>query len=106
MTDGHVGLTVTWTQPYSNILQSASLAVREFKGGLILPSQMVNRMYVVNPQLIHEKKYLPELSHAREYGWVATGSTTFLPSGDLAEQCVIEFLDLASRHGRGTATGE
>jgi hypothetical protein len=101
VTDGGVALLVAWIQRYTNTLSDTSLIVREFDGRLLLPSEMAQgQMLMGSPQTVRETRYLPDLSRTREYGWRATTSSTFLSSPNLAEQCVIDFLDLASRHGR------
>ena len=101
MTDGQVGLMVTWQQRWCNTLDGSSLIVREFNGGLILPNEEGQRIYLMPPERLNETKYSPDLSFAREYGWRQDGFPEFLSSSALAERCVIEFLDLASRYARG-----
>ena len=101
MTDGRVGLTVTWHQQWSNVLDRSALIIREYNGGLILPAEEGQRMYLMQPERLKETRYSPDLSLAREYGWRQDESTEFLSSSALAERCVIEFLDLASRYARG-----
>jgi len=101
MTDGHVGLCVVWYQRFSNTLDNSSLVVTEYVGGLILPGEMGQRMYLNQPRKLCESKYSPELSLAREYGWRRDGDSDFLSSAVLAEQCAIKFMDLASRYARG-----
>ncbi len=99
VTDGGVALLVAWIQRYVNTLSDSSLIVREFDGRLLLPSEMAQgRMLISNPKAVRETKYLPDLSRSREYGWRAKTSSAFFSSADLAEQCVIDFLNLASRH--------
>jgi hypothetical protein len=100
MTDGSVGLCVVWHQQYSKTLDGSGLVIREYSGGLILPGEG-QRMYVSQPRQLRETKYSPDLSLAREYGWRQGKSTEFLSSPALAEQCVIRFVDLASRSASG-----
>ena len=101
MTDGRVGLVVAWNQQYSNSLANSSLVIREYDGGLILPAEMSQRMYFDPPRELHEIKYSPDLSFAREYGWSQGKDKEFLPSSALAEQCVRRLVDLADRYDRG-----
>jgi hypothetical protein len=101
MTDGHVGLVVAWHQRYMNALDDSFLVIREFFGGLILPSEMGRRMYFDQPRKLRETKYSPDLSLAREYGWTQGRGTEFLSTSALAERCVIRFVDLAGAYARG-----
>jgi hypothetical protein len=101
ITDNRVGIIVFWQQPYSNSLDKSGLFIREFCGGLILPSEIGQRMYLDQPKHLHEEKYDPELSLAREVGWKRHGSTEFISSSALAEKCAIQFVDLVSRYASG-----
>jgi TIR domain len=101
VTDGRVGLLVVWRQQYINTLDGSGLFVREFHGGLILPSEARDRMYVNEPRQLSETKYSSELSRARQHGWSERGEGPFLSSTSLAEQCVIRFVDLANRRADG-----
>lgn len=100
MTDGQVSLSVAWFQRYSNTLDNSSLVVREYSGGLTLPGESPY-VYITQPRQLCETKYSPDLSLAREYGWRQADASEFLSSVALAEQCVIRFVDLASRYARG-----
>lgn len=102
MTDGRVGVTVAWIQPYSNSLDRSSLIVREFSGGLILPGE-TGLMYLDKPTQVGETKYAPDLSNSREYGWRECDATEFMSSPVLADRCLIRFLDLASEARASTA---
>lgn len=101
MTDGQVAIAVCWLQKYVNTLDGSALSVREFRQNLMLPSEVRGRMYITPPQSIGEIKYSPALSLAREVGWKQNGKTEFISSPRLAEQCVIQFIDLARRGTRG-----
>lgn len=100
ITNDLVGLVVTWKQPYSNTLADSNLFIREFSGRLILPSELAQFMYLAKPELLNEAKYSPDLSLAREYGWKQDKKTDFLSSSALAEQCVIQFVNLAERYAQ------
>jgi hypothetical protein len=97
LTNGQVSLDVSWLQRYVNTLQESSLTVREYHQNLLLPSETLGRYYIDPPQSIRETKYFPELSFGREFGWKKYGSAEFISSPELAEQCVINLMDLA-RH--------
>lgn len=101
MTDRHVSMVAAWNQLYTNVLDHSSFTVSEYNGGLILPSEMGQRMYIDQPQRIEQAKYSPDLSLAREYGWVQESTTQFVSSSTLAERCVIQFLDLINRYANG-----
>lgn len=95
VTDGQVSLSVNWNQLYTNSLEHSGLVVREFEGGFPPPGPYV----VVNPpREISKTTYSPDLSLARKYGWKEDGGDEFLSSTALAEQCVIQFMDLVDRH--------
>ncbi len=95
MTDNRVGININWFQQYSNLLDNASLSVREVNGGLILPKDFGLRVYWEEPKLIRETKYKPQLSRTGEYGWGKDEKSDFLSSPVLAERCVIRFMDIA-----------
>jgi hypothetical protein len=103
VTDGHVSFSVVWYQQYSNLLDNSSLTIREYKGGLTLPRETGQRMYVTQPSQLCENKYSPDLSLSRDYGWRQIDATKaeFLSSLALADQCVIRFVDLVNRFARG-----
>ncbi len=102
ITNGQIGLTIAWRQRFSNTLDDSGLIVREYNGGLILPNEASQgRIYVNEPKVLRELKYLPDLSTVREYGWKEEKGQDFISSRSLASQCVIQFLDLASRLARG-----
>ncbi len=101
VTDGIVSLAVIWQQHYSNILEGTSLIVREFNAALPMPAERFNRSFIIPPEKVRERKYLPDLSLARQYGWKEQGATEFLSSAELAERCVIGLLDLVDRRSSG-----
>jgi hypothetical protein len=98
LTDDRVSLTVTWRQIYATSLDSSSLMVTEFNGGLPVAGL---RVHIDPPVKLIEIHYLPELSPAFEYGWRQTEEIEFLSSAALAEKCVSRFIDLASSFTRG-----
>jgi hypothetical protein len=104
MTDDHVGMIVNWYQQYSNSLTDSTLTVREYGNRLILHGE-VGISYTRHFEHIRETKYSPDLSLAREYGWKRDRVAGFLSSSDLAEQSVIQFVDLASRNALGNISG-
>jgi len=101
MTDGHVGLTIHWSQRFSNTLDRASLIVHEYNGGLIPREELGQRMQLIPPEKLTELKYVPDLSRAREYVWKQEGKNEVLSSPALAEQLLIRFMKLADRYDRG-----
>jgi hypothetical protein len=100
MTDSRVSVAVIWSQQWSNTLSDSGLFIREYRGGLSLPNE-AGRIYLRNPEMLNEDKYVPDLSLAREYGWKQEGGTEFLSSAALAEKSVIRMLDLIDRKARG-----
>lgn len=101
ITDGRVGLIVAWYRRYPNLLDNSGLTVTEYNGGLIVPGELGQRVHLNTPKLIRQQRYQPELSLAREYGWKEEGANAFMSSSALAEQCVIQFIDLVSRRDNG-----
>jgi hypothetical protein len=101
MTNGQVAISVCWHQRYVNTLDGSSLSVREFRQSLMLPGETRGRIYVDPPSPIRDIKYSPALSWAREVGWKQNGRTEFISSARLAEQFVIQFMDLARRGTHG-----
>jgi TIR domain len=101
MTNGAVGLTVSWQQPYPNVLDGSSLLIRQYRGGLILPDEGAGPIDLDPTRLVGEAKYLPDLSLAREYGWRQESMIDFVSSAALGEQCVIQLMNLANRYATG-----
>jgi TIR domain-containing protein len=101
MTNGQVGLKVTWHQPYANTLDKGVLLIHEFATALILPAE-TQLTYYDQPRQIGEAKYLPDLSLTRDYGWRQDADESeFVSSTTLAEQIVMLFVDLANRKASG-----
>lgn len=97
-----VSQSVSWLRRYAGSLQDAALTIREFDQLLLLPPQ---QQQFLNPQVVMETKYLPDLSRAREYGWRREHSDeSFIASKDLASQFVMQFLDLLERDRTGKIT--
>jgi hypothetical protein len=97
ITNGYVGIHILYNQPYTNMLTGTELAIREYKSALMLPAEAGTRFYINPPRIDRETTYLPDLSLAREYGWVQKGKKEFLSAKALANRSVIALLDLASR---------
>jgi len=95
-----VSLIVGWAQSYTNTTDGSGLKVLEFNAQMPLPNS--REMSFFEPIKLKETTYLPDLSRAREYGWVEQGKAMqFLSSPALADRCVTQFLDLAERADRG-----
>jgi len=102
LTDDWVGMIVLWHQQWSNTLDKSGLVVREFNSRLLFNSELGRLMQMSQPERISETKYEPELSRSREYGWKKAGqSNEFITSSALAENCVIQFMDLVERNNSG-----
>jgi hypothetical protein len=97
LTDGRISLVLSWSQPISNSVKDAILRVAEFNGNI--------DEWVVKPSVIRETRLLPELSRARTYCWVDESKKTVqLSATEVANKCVIQFLDLAKRADQGEIT--
>lgn len=106
LTHNRVSLVVEWHQPYTNSVSGCALKVLEYNAKMPLPSEPPVMWFGERPTLLRNTEYMPELSRAREYGWVEQGKPSeFLSSATLAEKCVIQFLDLAARGDRGEIEG-
>jgi hypothetical protein len=99
--NNRVSLVVSWYQRFTNTSDSSGLKVAEFNAQIPLPD--TREMSFSEPTMLRETTFLPELSRAREYGWIEEHGKTaeFLSSTALADRCVIQFLDLAARADRG-----
>jgi hypothetical protein len=100
LTNDQVSLIVGFRQPYANTTDGCALKILEYNGRMALPGERV--MFVMERTQLHEINFLPELSRAREYGWIEKDKPSqFLSSIALADKCVIQFLNLAGRADRG-----
>jgi hypothetical protein len=98
--NNRISLVVGWRQPYTNSTDGCGLKVSEFNAQMALPD--TREMTFSEPTQLRETTFLPELSRAREYGWIQQGKPEeFLSSAALGDKCVIQFLDLAGRADRG-----
>jgi hypothetical protein len=99
--NNRVSLVVSWYQPFVNSTDGSGLKVAGFNAQIPLPD--MREMSFSEPTMLCEKTFVPELSRAREYGWIEQlgGTAEFLSSAALADRCVIQFLDLAARADRG-----
>jgi hypothetical protein len=97
MSDGRVGLSVTWRQSFRNSLDNVLLTVSEVSGNL-LPGGAV---HVELPQELHADHYLPDVSPAYEYGWRPAEGDEFISSPALAARFVSQFIHLVERYNKG-----
>jgi hypothetical protein len=97
ITNLKASMQVSYQQRYANTLEDSALIIKEYRGQLMLPSERGSHYYVTEPQKLKETKYFPELSRSRELGWSRNGANGFISSSDLAEQCVINFMELARK---------
>jgi hypothetical protein len=94
-----LGLTITWSQRYSNVLDEAALVVRELNENAIVPP---GHMRLQQPDVLNEEKYVPDISRVREYIWrSAKGKEEMITSKDLATKLIFQFLDLVERDRTG-----
>jgi hypothetical protein len=82
-------------------MEGSGLKVAEFNAQIPLPD--AREMSFSEPTMLCEITFVPELSRAREYGWIEQHGETaeFLSSTALADRCAIQFFDLAARADRG-----
>jgi hypothetical protein len=94
-----VGMVITWHQRYTNALEDARLYLREFNQNIILPE---GYRHIVQPEIIKETKYLPEVSRSLQYGWSQEDKRgSFWNTEEFAAKCVMSFLDLIERDRSG-----
>lgn len=94
----NVGMIVRFDQRYVNTLDESGLAVEQYRGLLRFNRDSVSQVHYFPPKLIKKEEYEPDLSRSRQLGWKLTGKfTEFIPSGTLAQHCVMQFLDLVKR---------
>ncbi|MGE5110551.1 MAG: TIR domain-containing protein [Acidobacteriaceae bacterium] len=105
LTDGFVGMVVLWTQPYTNTLSKSNLSIKQYNQGLILPSNLGNRVYVRHPEPIYEEEFKPELSRSRQYGWTKDDER-FMSSNALAKRVVIQFIELKDLRAAGSLSSD
>jgi len=102
VSNDRVGMAIAWSQPYSGNLEHSGLSVQEYNGRLLMNSEVGRLMLHQNPKKLRETQYEPELSRDRQYGWKKKGETSeFTTSKELAEKCVIDFLELVERAANG-----
>ena len=102
LTNGQVGLIVTWNQPYATELTVSALVVRAYGFGLMFASQLAQLMPYDQPHPISEVKFQADLSRTREYGWRQDkNESEFVSSAVLAEKIVMQFVDLVNRKASG-----
>jgi hypothetical protein len=93
---GRVSLTVNlqWAD------FDSELVVREFGRRLAVPAR--GEQPIGQPRELRATRFLPDLDRARELGWIEQGqSSTFITSDALANQVVIQLIDLSERANRG-----
>ena len=77
ITNRQVSLTAWWDQRYINTIRDGELHVREFNGPLLLPSE-AGKIYFVEPKLLKDTMYKPDLFRTRELGWTLKNSKDHL----------------------------
>lgn len=96
---GRVSLTVSLQ--WANV--DSELVVREFDRRLAVPARGEQRVYIGGqPRETRVTRFLPDLDRALRFGWTEQAhSSTFITSEALANQVVIQVIDLAERADRG-----
>lgn len=96
-----VSLTVGLSQTYSTTLSDASseFELKVCKYSKRLPFRGENLVYMSGqPKLLNEVTFLPELNRARQRCWAKKeDSPRFIFSDDLANEILIEFINLAEK---------
>lgn len=103
----NVGMIIRWRQKWINSLEDSGLFVEKYNSTLIFNSELGSKMYFANPRIIHTHQFAPELSRGFAYGWKATqGTNDFISTQNLADFCLIKFIDLIERDVKGQVQRE
>lgn len=100
LTNGQVGLSVVWDQPYTNVM--GRLEISEFHNGIILPGE--RKLYVMGsaPPAMAKYTFLPDLSIEEHLCWSGDDEPgEQIATVELADKAVQMFLDLCQRAHRG-----
>ncbi|MFZ1084651.1 MAG: hypothetical protein WAN35_06785 [Terracidiphilus sp.] len=91
-----VSMIVRWHQRYTNSLEDSGVSVEEYNGRLLFNRELGKFYQPIQPDQIKKLEYVPDISRALDYGWRRAVNETkdFIPSKELANQCLIQFLDL------------
>ena len=94
-------VSLTVTLQWANF--DCELVVREFDRRLAVPARGEQPIYVGGqPRETRVARFLPDLNRAREFGWIEQGqSSRFVTCDALANQVIIQLVDLAERADRG-----
>ena len=96
LTSDSVALAVSYYQPSGNSLHEALLAVRQFDQSLLAS------FVVRQPRPLREVQYIPSVSRGLQYGWaLKKRPNDFISTAELANQCVMQLLDLIERDRDG-----
>ena len=89
-----VALVCSYHNNYVNVLEHASLVVREIRGGILLPGEQGH--YWRAPMELGVRELVPEFSP--ELGWCwKTKKGELLSSDQVVTQCIEQFFDLLDR---------
>lgn len=94
-----VSMIVRWHQRYANSLEDSGVSVEEYNGPLLFNRERGQFIQFDRPDQIKKLEYVPDISRALDYGWrhAVSEPQDFIPTKELANQCLIQFLDLIRR---------
>jgi hypothetical protein len=93
-------VSLTVNLEWANV--DCELVVREFDGRLAVPDRNELAIYAGRRREVRATRFLPDLNRAREFGWIEKGqSSPFITCDALANQVVIQLIDLTERADRG-----
>ena len=103
MRAGYVSLVIGWRQPIFNSVLSdvhgaCYLHVSEFSGAVPIPGRQ--EMMWLQPTLLKEHRFEPDVSETRELVWVEGKNVQIAPS-ELSDRIMIILLDLIGRMNAG-----
>jgi hypothetical protein len=100
MSDRRISVVAGWKQQiFGNVEEEAYFYVREFSGPIAAPGTML--AYPFPPKLLHEHKFVVDVSLTRELCWKKLGSKEQVPADELPDRVVMILFDLFSRANQG-----
>jgi len=99
LTDYRVSTIGVWRQVYANDISQSTYSVVDFAGPVGVPGEKT--MFVFEPTKRRERKFLPELSAARELVWVEAGRSEHLTPEELGNVIASSFFELVDLVNRG-----
>jgi hypothetical protein len=99
----NVGMILRWDQRFDRSLEGSALSVEEYTGRLRFNRDQERYISFARPECIKREAYKPELSRAREYGWVLNSNEEeYVSSASIADKCLLQLMNLIERERAGS----